>query len=80
VSKTLDFDVFDAFRKAGTPEPEARKAAEQLAQDSGSLRGDIAAIRIDIAVIKDRLTTDRWIFGFFFAVQLATLAAVFFHR
>ena len=66
MSKTMDFEVFDAFRKAGTPESEARKAAEALNQDDA-----IADIRSDVRVLK-------WSTGVNTALILVVLGKLFF--
>jgi hypothetical protein len=74
---TMKFAVFDAFWKAGTPEDEARKAAEAL-----DLGDELHGIKVDVAIIKNELMLHRWMFGLsyslLFALQAATLLAVLF--
>ena len=45
-----------------------------------SKKSELINVHELIIAIKQMITERRWIFGCFFAVQLATLAAVFFHR
>ncbi len=49
---TMISEVYDAFRAAGTPEAEARKAAEALSAESLATKGDIARLEKELLVIK----------------------------
>ena len=41
---TMISEVYSAFRTAGVPEQEARKAAEALSADSAATEGDIVGV------------------------------------
>ena len=45
-------EVYEAFRSAGTPEKEARKAAEALSSEQVATKEDIARIEKELLVLK----------------------------
>ena len=57
---TMISEVYNAFLAGGTPEAEARKAAEALSSENLSTKGDIAGVKEeltrDIAEVKEELT------------------------
>ena len=57
---TMISEVYNAFLAGGTPEAEARKAAEALSSENLSTKGDIAEVKEeltrDIAEVKEELT------------------------
>ena len=57
---TMISEVYNAFLAGGTPEVEARKAAEALSSENLSTKGDIAEVKEeltrDIAEVKEELT------------------------
>ena len=59
-------EVYSAFRIAGVPEEEARKAAEALSAES-------LATRHDIVDVKRELTVVKWLLGIVIAAQMLPL-------
>ncbi len=49
---TMISEVYRAFIAAGTPEEEARKAAEALSSESLATKGDITRLEKELLVIK----------------------------
>ncbi|MGH8635931.1 MAG: hypothetical protein ACREUX_05850 [Burkholderiales bacterium] len=49
---TMISEVYDAFRAAGVPEEQARRAAEAIRAESLATKTDIAAVKLDLAVLK----------------------------
>ena len=67
---TMNSEVYDPFRAAGVPEEQARRAAEAISAESLPTKTDIAALKLDLAVLK-------WMVGFNLAVTVAVLWKVF---
>ena len=63
---TMISEVYSAFRTAGVPEEEARKAAEALSAESLATKNDIADIKRELAVVK-------WMLGIVIAAQVLPL-------
>lgn len=63
---TMISEVYSAFRTAGVPEEEARKAAEALSTESLATKNDI----IDV---KRALTVVKWMLGIVIAAQVLPL-------
>ena len=63
---TMISEVYSAFRTAGVPEEEARKAAEALSAKS-------LASKNDIADVKRELTVAKWMLGIVIAAQVLPL-------
>ena len=63
---TMISEVYSAFRTAGVPEEEARKAAEALSAKN-------LATKNDIADVKRKLTVVKWMLGIVIAVQVLPL-------
>ena len=63
---TIISEVYSAFRTAGVPEEEARKAAEALSAES-------LATRHDIVDVKRELTVVKWLLGIVIAAQVLPL-------
>ena len=63
---TMTSDVYSAFRTAGVPEEEARKAAEALSTEN-------LATRNDIADVKRELTVAKWLLSIVIAAQVLPL-------
>ena len=59
-------EVHSAFRTAGVPEEEARKAAEALSAEN-------LAIKNNIADVKRELTVVKWMLGIVIAAQVLPL-------
>ena len=59
-------EVYLAFRTAGVPEEEARKAAE-------ALRAESLATKNDIVDVKRELTVVKWMLGVVIAAQVLPL-------
>ena len=59
---TMISEVYNAFLAGGTPEAEARKAAEALSSENLSKKGDIAEVKEEltgkISEVKEELTRD----------------------
>ena len=59
---TMISEVYNAFLAGGTPEAEARKAAEALSSENLSTKGDIAEVKEEltgrIAAVEQKLTRD----------------------
>ena len=59
---TMISEVYNAFLAGGTPEAEARKAAEALSSENLSTKGDIAEVKEEltgrIAGVEQKLTRD----------------------
>ena len=60
---TMISEVYSAFRTAGVPEEEARKAAEALSAES-------LAPESDIVYVKRELTVVKWLLGIVIAAQV----------
>lgn len=52
---TIISEVYSAFRTAGVPEEEARKAAEALSAENLATKNDIADIKRELTVAKSML-------------------------
>ena len=63
---TIISEVYSAFRTAGVPEEEARKAAEALSTEN-------LATKNDMADVKRKLTVVKWILGIVIAAQMLSL-------
>ena len=63
---TMISEVYSAFRTAGVPEEEARKAAEALSAEN-------LATKNDIADVKQELTVVKWMLGIVIAAQVLPL-------
>lgn len=63
---TMISEVYEAFRAAGVPEEQARKAAEALSAESIATKGDVARIERDLAVLK-------WMVGVVIAATVVPL-------
>ena len=63
---TMISKVYSAFRTAGVPEEEARKAAEALSAEN-------LATKNDIADVKQELTVVKWMLGIVIAAQVLPL-------
>ena len=63
---TMITEVYDAFLKAGTPEPEARKAAEAMVTYDPRL-----------AKTESRVDLLTWMVGFNLALTMAVLLKLF---
>ena len=59
-------EVYRAFRTAGVPEEEARKAAEALTAKSLATRHDIVDVKWELTVVK-------WMLGVVIAAQVLPL-------
>lgn len=59
-------EVYEAFRAAGMPEEQAKKAAEALSAESIATKGDVARIERDLAVLK-------WMVGVVIAATVVPL-------
>ena len=72
----IHFDVFEAFKAAGIPEANARKAAEALSEafttqkdmadlesDVKDIKGQITTIKTDLATVKTDLAVLKWGIG-----------------
>ena len=59
---TMISEVYSAFRTAGVPEQEARKAAEALSAENLATKNDVAevkqALSSDIAEVRQELTNE----------------------
>ena len=59
---TMISEVYNAFLAGGTPEAEARKAAEALSSENLSTKGDIAEVKEEltgrITAVEQKLTRD----------------------
>ena len=63
---TMISEVYSAFRTAGVPEEEARKAAEALSAEN-------LATKNDIVDVKRALTVVKWMQGVVIAAQVLPL-------
>lgn len=63
---TMISEVYSAFRTAGVPEEEARKAAEALGAESLATRNDIVDVKRELTVVK-------WLLGVVIAAQVLPL-------
>ena len=63
---TMISEVYSAFRTAGVPEEEPRKAAEALSAEN-------LATKNDIADVKQELTVVKWMLGIVIAAQVLPL-------
>ena len=52
---TMISEVYSAFRTAGVPEEEARKAAEALSAENLATKNDIADVKRELTVVKRML-------------------------
>ena len=52
---TMIPEVYSAFRTAGVPEEEARKAAEALSAENLATKSDIADVKRELTVTKSML-------------------------
>ena len=63
---TMISEVYSAFRTAGVPEEEARKAAEALSAENLATKNDIADVKRELTVVK-------WMLGIVIAAQVLPL-------
>ena len=63
---TIISEVYSAFRTAGVPEEEARKAAEALSAER-------LATKNDIVDVKQELTVVKWLLSIVIAAQVLPL-------
>ena len=63
---TMISEVYSAFRTAGVPEEEARKAAEALSEERLATKRDIVEIKRELAIVK-------WMLGIVIAAQVLPL-------
>ena len=63
---TMIPEVYSAFRTAGVPEEEARKAAEALSAKNLATKNDIADVKRELTVVK-------WMLGIVIAAQVLPL-------
>ncbi len=59
-------EVYSAFKSAGVPEEEARKAAEALSAENLATKADITEIKRDLAIMK-------WMLGLVIAATVLPL-------
>ena len=55
---TMISEVYSAFRTAGVPEQDARKAAEALSSENLATKKDITEVKQDITELKQELTNN----------------------
>ena len=81
---TMISEVYDAFRAAGTPEAQAREAAEALSAESLSTKGDIdaakeklsreiAGVEGEVARLARDMAVMKWMMALVLAVQVIPL-------
>ena len=63
---TMISEVYSAFRTAGVPEEEARKAAEALSAERLATKNDIVDVKRELTVLK-------WMLGVVIAAQVLPL-------
>jgi len=63
---TMISEVYSAFRTAGVPEEDARKAAEALSAESIATKADVTELKQELKVIK-------WMIGLVIAAQVLPL-------
>lgn len=63
---TMISEVYSAFRTAGVPEEEARKAAEALSAENLATKNDIADVKRELTVVK-------WMLDIVIAAQVLPL-------
>ena len=63
---TMISEVYSAFRTAGVPEEEARKAAEALSAESLVTKNNIVDVKRELTVVK-------WLLGIVIAAQVLPL-------
>ena len=63
---TMIAEAYSAFRIAGVPEEEARKAAEALSAESLATKNDIVDVKRELTVVK-------WLLGIVIAAQVLPL-------
>ena len=63
---TIISEVYSAFRTAGVPEKEARKAAEALSAERLATKNDIVDVKRELTVVK-------WLLGIVIAAQVLPL-------
>ena len=63
---TMISEVYSAFRTAGVPEEEARKAAEALSAERLATKSDIVDVKRELTVVK-------WLLGIVIAAQVLPL-------
>ncbi|MEA3412441.1 MAG: integrase [Pseudomonadota bacterium] len=63
---TMISEVYEAFRKAGVPDEDARKAAEALSAENLATKTDMQKIDREMLVLK-------WMIGFNLAFTMAIL-------
>ena len=63
---TMISEVYSAFRTAGVPEEEARKAALALSAESLATKNDIVDVKRELTVVK-------WLLGIVIAAQVLPL-------
>ncbi len=54
------FEVYEAFRSAGTPEEEAKKVAEALSSEQVATKSDIAGLKVDMADLRSDMRLIKW--------------------
>ena len=55
---TMISEVYSAFRTAGVPEQDARKAAEALSAENLATKNDITGVKQEITELKQELTNN----------------------
>ena len=79
---TMISEVYAAFRTAGVPEAEARKAAEALSSENLATKGDIRDLQDDtrerFVRVEKELLLIKWMLGLIIAVEVIPLFKVFF--
>ena len=63
---TMISEVYSAFRTAGVPEEEARKAAEALSAERLATKNDIVDVKRELTVVK-------WLLSIVIAAQVLPL-------
>ena len=63
---TMISEVYSAFRTAGVPEEEARKAAEALSAERLATKNDVVDVKRELTVVK-------WLLGIIIAAQVLPL-------
>mgnify|MGYP003573337582 CR=1 FL=1 len=67
---TMISEVYEAFRKAGVPDEDARKAAEALSAENLATKTDMQRMEREMLLL-------RWMVGFNLAFTMAILWKVF---
>ncbi len=70
---TMISEVYQAFRKAGVPEEEARSAAEALSAESIATKGDIQLLDKKIDQLQAEIVIVKWMLGVVIAAVVIPL-------